>query len=89
MEGRAVAEVQRQEDARPSPNSWSWKTAAPRGSMSRADSSSGRPGALSQQLGPKEPRDTAGNGGGYGPPGKVNGLQFRAGSESEANPFST
>ena len=49
VEGRAVAEVQRQEDARPSPNSWSWKTAAPRGSMSGADSSSGRPGALSEQ----------------------------------------
>ena len=69
VEGRAIAEVQRQEDARPSPNSWSWKMAAPWGSMSGVDSSSGWPGALSEQFWPKEPRDTAGNGRSYGPQG--------------------
>lgn len=29
LEGRAIAEVQRQEDARPSPSIWSWEMAAP------------------------------------------------------------
>lgn len=90
LEGRAIAEVQRQEDARPSPSIWSWGMAAPRGSMSRWTALQGGRElcpSSSEQKSPGTHLETQLEE--LQPPGKVKDLQFRAGSESEANPFNT